>query len=186
MPKIRQGLIERLQTHLGIGRSRVYKLIETKMNETHLDRHLAAIAFASDKGLNIAKYATSDELSIIRGSSSRTIQATAEPSAQTHMPRSISRMMHPLRIELDFISNDDLRKILTRDIAELNQLRLRGYDEAPKACMVLSGSIVEAMMLDCLIQRETEALTIAAALPKKLSKNVGDWDLADMVVGSRN
>ena len=46
MPKIKQALIEKLQSHLVIGKSRVYKLIETKMNETHLDRHLAAIALS--------------------------------------------------------------------------------------------------------------------------------------------
>ena len=181
MPKIKQALIEKLQSHLGIGKSRVYKLIETKMNETHLDRHLAAIALAAEKGLNIARYATSEELAVIRGGGSHGLPHTAEVAIPSHIPRTTHRLMHPLVIRLDFISSDDLRKILVRDISELNLIRSRGYDDAPKACMVLSGSIVEAMLLDCLLQREFDAKAIASGLPKKLSNKIGDWDLADMV-----
>jgi hypothetical protein len=42
-------------------------MIEQKVAETRLDRHLAAIVLASENGINIAKYATSDELAMIRG-----------------------------------------------------------------------------------------------------------------------
>lgn len=49
-----------------MGRSRVYQLIDQKMRETHLPRPLAAIALASERGINISRYATADDLATIR------------------------------------------------------------------------------------------------------------------------
>lgn len=66
MSHINKDLLERLQTKLGIGRSRIYKLIENKVQATHLPRNLAAIALASEKRINISKFATPEDLAIIR------------------------------------------------------------------------------------------------------------------------
>jgi hypothetical protein len=67
MAKINQMLLRRLQKELNVGKRRVYEMIQRKMTETHLDRHLAAIVLASEHNINIAKYAKSEELAIIRG-----------------------------------------------------------------------------------------------------------------------
>ena len=64
MARIDPALIERLQKALGIRRSQVYALISRKVNQTHLDRSRAAIALASEHGLNISKYANEEDLSV--------------------------------------------------------------------------------------------------------------------------
>jgi hypothetical protein len=74
-----------------------------------------------------------------------------------------------------------LREILERDIAELNVARSQGLKKTAKTCMVLSGSIVEALLLDSLMQHKPAAVAIGSTLPKKLSSNPEDWDLHDMV-----
>jgi Predicted nucleotide-binding protein containing TIR-like domain len=66
VPKIDQTLLERLSKKLEVGRPRVYKLIDAKVRETHLPRHLAAVALASERGINISKYASADDLAVIR------------------------------------------------------------------------------------------------------------------------
>lgn len=66
MARINQELLARLQTKLGLSRGRIYGLIEEKVRQAHLPRHLAAIALASERGLNISRFATADDLSAIR------------------------------------------------------------------------------------------------------------------------
>ncbi|MBZ5588198.1 MAG: nucleotide-binding protein [Acidobacteriia bacterium] len=66
MARINQKLLERLETKLGLGRRRVYELIEAKVRESHLPRHLAAIAVASQRGINISKFASAEDLAEIR------------------------------------------------------------------------------------------------------------------------
>lgn len=66
MERINSELLNRLKEKLGIGQSRVYKLIEDKVRETNLPRNLAAIALASERGLNISRYATEQDLATIR------------------------------------------------------------------------------------------------------------------------
>lgn len=66
MPKINPDLLDRLATKLGVGRARVYALIDEKVRSSHLPRHLAAIALAAERGIGISRYATSEELAEIR------------------------------------------------------------------------------------------------------------------------
>lgn len=66
MAKISQKLLARLETRLGLSRGRIYGLVEEKVRQAHLPRHLAAIALASERGLNISRFATADDLSTIR------------------------------------------------------------------------------------------------------------------------
>jgi predicted nucleotide-binding protein len=76
MARINQQLLERIQTKLGLSRSRVYGLIDAKVRSAHLPRHLAAIAVAAERGVSISKFATADELSAIRQSA---ITAAPDP-----------------------------------------------------------------------------------------------------------
>jgi predicted nucleotide-binding protein len=64
--KINQRLLERLEQKIGVSRVRIYQLIDSKVRSTHLPRPLAAIALASERGINISKYANEDDLAMIR------------------------------------------------------------------------------------------------------------------------
>jgi predicted nucleotide-binding protein len=66
VPRIDQSLLERISKKLAVGKPRVYQLIDDKVRETHLPRHLAAVALASERGINISKYASADDLAVIR------------------------------------------------------------------------------------------------------------------------
>lgn len=66
MPKINPDLLARLATKLGVGKARVYALIDEKVRSSHLPRHLAAIALAAERGIGISRFATSEQLAEIR------------------------------------------------------------------------------------------------------------------------
>lgn len=66
MPKINQQLLDRLKSKLGVRTPRIYGIIADKASERLLDRHLAALVIASENGINIQKYSTSDERAQLR------------------------------------------------------------------------------------------------------------------------
>jgi predicted nucleotide-binding protein len=68
MPRINKQLLERLQSKLGLGQSRIYGLIDAKVRSAHLPRNLAAIAVAAERGISISKFATAEDLAAIRQS----------------------------------------------------------------------------------------------------------------------
>jgi predicted nucleotide-binding protein len=63
---INHGLFQRLQEKSGLSKSRIYALVEDKVRETHLPRHLAALAVGADYGVNISRFATEENLAIMR------------------------------------------------------------------------------------------------------------------------
>jgi predicted nucleotide-binding protein len=84
---INPRLLERLQTSLGLGRRRVYELIDRKVQETHLPRDLAAIALASERAINIARFATADQLAEIRQARVGSFPPTTVPAPPAAPPR---------------------------------------------------------------------------------------------------
>ncbi len=66
MAKINQALLDRLKQKLGLSQPRVYAIIDQKVRESHLPRHLAAIAVASERGVSISRFASEDDLAAIR------------------------------------------------------------------------------------------------------------------------
>jgi hypothetical protein len=64
--KIDQALLAALERKLGTTKSNIYRLIEEKTRSSFLPRHLAAIALAAERGVNIAKFASHEELERIR------------------------------------------------------------------------------------------------------------------------
>lgn len=70
MARINPQLLARLVDKLGLSRSRVYGLIDEKMRELSLPREIAAIALASEKGINISRFADPSQLAEIRQSRS--------------------------------------------------------------------------------------------------------------------
>lgn len=79
MTRINPKLFDRLKSEIGKSPRRVYDLVEEKVRETKLPRHLAAIALASDYDINISRFATAEELAQIR-------QATSGLPSQPSMP----------------------------------------------------------------------------------------------------
>ena len=73
MARINQKLINRLKETLGLSLPRIYALINEKVLETHLPRRLAAVALASERGINISKFATEEDLSTIRQAAQKAI-----------------------------------------------------------------------------------------------------------------
>jgi predicted nucleotide-binding protein len=95
MPRINQDLLQRLIKRLDIGQSQVYKLIDAKVRATHLPRHLAAIALAAERGINSSKFASPDELAIMRQTAMNTAPAPVvvqtEPQRQNRGRRRTGR-----------------------------------------------------------------------------------------------
>jgi hypothetical protein len=75
MPRINEDLLQRLINRLDLSQSQVYKLIDAKVRATHLPRHLAAIALAGERGINISKFASPDELAVMRQTAVNTAPA---------------------------------------------------------------------------------------------------------------
>ena len=97
MAKINQQLLERIEHKLGIKRRRAYELIDAKVRESHLPRDLAAIAVASERGINISRFATSEQLAEIRQaatvSAPRSVIApiASPPSSHSQKKKSTSK-----------------------------------------------------------------------------------------------
>jgi predicted nucleotide-binding protein len=72
MARINQQLLERLQSKLGVTLSRVYAIIDEKVRSAALPRNLAAIAVAMERGINISKFTSSEELEAIRNAPKNT------------------------------------------------------------------------------------------------------------------
>ena len=66
MARINPALFERLEQKFGLSRRRVYALIDEKVRATHLPGHLAAIVLASERGINISRFVSSEDLAEIR------------------------------------------------------------------------------------------------------------------------
>ncbi len=64
--RVNPQLLARLKSRLVLSQSRVYALIDQKVRETALPRHLAAIALASERGISISRFASEDDLTTIR------------------------------------------------------------------------------------------------------------------------
>ncbi len=177
MPRINKELLDALKSKLGLKQRRVYELIAAKANEELLDRHLAAVLLARDHGINVQKYATSEELVLIRG-----VQLQAPNPIPAPMVVKTVKIGDLVDFKIGFIRNKKLRGILSRDIRELNLAISTGLERAPKTCMVLSGSIAEALLLDALSRRKKKALNLAAkAFNKNPSNKLEEWDLFTMV-----
>ena len=179
MARIDSGLAAKIKKKLGIGKARFYQLIQEKVAATHLERRLAAVVLASESGISIEQYTSPDDLATIRGVNKPV--TAAQPSGTAAALKKVIKIEDPLNIDLDAVKSKELRQILRRDIAELNTARSQGYDKTAKTCMVLAGSITEAILLSALKRRSKAALKVAAGLPDKPPNDLERWDLFEMV-----
>lgn len=176
MARINPRLIEKLK-EIPLSKTQIYRLIEQKVRLTHLPRHLAAIEVAADYELPLAKIATSDDLERIRGAGISPLKEVNVAPA----PIRFVKTTEPIKIDLDFVRNAKLRSNLQKDLAELNVAHSQKESRTAKTCMVLCGSIAEALLLYSLSQRSTAARAVAKTLPNPPSNNFEDWALDVMV-----
>jgi len=59
-------LLKRLEKKLGFSKRRLYEIIADKVNATALPRHLAALQLAAEHGINISRFASDDDLAVLR------------------------------------------------------------------------------------------------------------------------
>ncbi len=81
MPQIDADLLAKLKTKLKLSQSRVYVLIDKKVQETSLPRHVAALLVARDRGVNFSRFATADDLAMMRGTPASSTSAPVAANA---------------------------------------------------------------------------------------------------------
>lgn len=67
MARINQDLIARLKKELGVAQNAVYTRIQRVVNETGLERPMAALLLGMREGLNVTKYSTEAQRAEVRG-----------------------------------------------------------------------------------------------------------------------
>jgi len=77
-----------------------------------------------------------------------------------------------------FVAASELRSQVERDWDELR--RVDGV-QASKSCVLLSGGILEGMLLDVLTQEEERAREAFTALNRKPATSLDRWDLVDLI-----
>lgn len=89
MAKINQALIDRLMKKLGVGKSRVYTLIQESANKNRVRRHIGALLVAGDNGISVQKYATAEDHAELRGISNYVPIAVSAPPDSPPPPRNV-------------------------------------------------------------------------------------------------
>lgn len=166
MPRINRDLLDRLVARLNLGKSQVYRLIDAKVRTTHLPRHLAAIALASERGINISKYASGDDLAVMRQTavSAAPVSVVVPPSESGRQPRTrrgrmrMSRSM-PRRGNTVFVVHG--RNTAARDevFAFLRAVGLRPLEWSQAIRLVRKGSPYVGEILEAAF-REAAAIVV--------------------------
>lgn len=183
--QIDKQLFERIGKKLKLERAATYNKINGVADELNVPKWVAAVKLASTLGIGIGRYATPDYYSYLKPGGA---SAAAHPAQITQPSQPKSRVIErPQLVNFDTsrLPNPELRKIIQRDVSELNVAIAAGYDKTAKTCMVLAGSITEALLLERLTRDpKTEAGAVAVSQgltnpPKRL--NPLSWDLATLV-----
>ena len=175
MAKINQRLIDRLKAALGLSLPRIYKLINQKVRETHLPRHLAAIVLASERGINISKFSSDEDLAIIRNAAQSAIPSSVvipseksvvdskrPPRSRAHKPRT-----EPRRGNTVFVvhgRNESARKAIFEFLRaiglkpiEWNQAIKKTGSPSPYVGEILETAFREAASVVVLLTPDDEA-----------------------------
>jgi hypothetical protein len=65
--RVDPALMARLEAKLGLSKRRLYELIDERVRSTHLPRRQAALSLASQRGINISRFANSADMAALRG-----------------------------------------------------------------------------------------------------------------------
>ena len=91
MARILPALLAAIEKSTGLKRRQVYARIEKMAADEYLPRHLAAIRVGADLGVSINKYATPDELAVLRNTGAPVapppIPTASVSPGQAHTPR---------------------------------------------------------------------------------------------------
>ncbi len=184
--QVNSELHKKLEKRLGLKYRRVHQLIHEYAAQYNLRLDHAAIKLAKDNGISTSKYDGEDYYNAVAG---RNITAIPIPLPSTNFTPSKSQKSKFPTIKVDFskLKNKGLRHILERDVRELNHAVETGTDKTSKTCMILSGSIAEAVLLERLTQNSkmnSKATATAATLTAYKPKDPNDiesWDLSNLV-----
>lgn len=154
--------MERLQSKLGLSRSRVYGLIDAKVRSAHLPRNLAAIAVAAERGINISRFATAEDLAAIRQTAINSapppvvLQQEAVPSRGREAGRSKttrSRKAQPRRGTTVFVVHG--RDLASRDaiFAFLRSIGLQPIEWTQALKLTKKGSPYVGEILDAAFEK---------------------------------
>lgn len=156
MARIKSELLERIEAKLGISRRRAYELIGETAAKHMLERHLAALLFASSKGISIQKFASPQELAEIRGSMSgreRTNPAAPTPvnAPATKPKRAKEKPARKTKGDSVFVvhgRNEQLRKSLFEFLRalDLKPLEWSKALSAAKGANPYIGDVLDAAM----------------------------------------
>ena len=174
--KINPQILEEIRKVSELSNPSIYRKIQEKKKDPRiLDRSLAALVLAVEFGVDIASFTDDSEKNWIRSYYGNHVPFPLnEPRKTTKTIKETENIV----INLNFIKNSDLRKILNRDLKELNVIQNQGIKNVAKTCIILAGSIAEALILDALKQKTKE---VNKYLTKKGWKNLDDLVLYDLV-----
>jgi len=94
MARINRDLLQRLRDKTGLSLSRLYSLIDEKVRAAHLPRELAAIAVAAERGINISKFASPENLAAMRQAAINASPTSAVLASPPQAQQSNSRRAH--------------------------------------------------------------------------------------------
>lgn len=89
MARINPALLEKIGKKLDVGTSHVYRLIGAAASSTSLPRHIAALLVAQNAGVNFARFASENDLAMLRSISSgqpSPVAASAVPAPTVRTP----------------------------------------------------------------------------------------------------
>jgi predicted nucleotide-binding protein len=81
LPRIDARLIQKLRNKLNLSQSAVYARIDRKAQETSLSTHLAALLVARDARVNFRRFASEEDLAMLRGVGSTHVHQSQIPAA---------------------------------------------------------------------------------------------------------
>jgi predicted nucleotide-binding protein len=177
---VNQELLEKLVDKTGLSKPRVYALIAEKVRATHLPRRLAAIALASERGINPSRFATEEDFATIRGVDHAALAPLpATPAARpvaARAPRAAPGRKRPSRRTNEvFIVHGRNERILREVKGVLRALGLTPVDFPQALKRTKKGSPLISEVLDAVLKKDQPVLVLLtpddqAQLDPKLRK----------------
>lgn len=182
---INPKLLKALEDDQALSYRQVYRQIKRVAEEETLELPEAAIHLAKERGLKYHHITTPEERTAYRDAiSHRSRPLVAQPVGRTVKASRLEQFQR-LSLDLGFITDNELLEILKRDIGELNCALSKGMDRTKKTCMILAGSIAEAILLESLKKVESDAIVVAKSLTGndrvKEPSDLEQWNLANMI-----
>lgn len=189
LDRIDPNLFEKIRKELGCEKSTVYNKVTSLADKLNVPRGIAAIKLASTLGISITKYADADYYRFLQTGSAATVSSNPLPSNGSATRQRVKIVERPKQVLLDLskITSGELREIISRDVGELNIAISSGIDKTSKTCMILSGSITEALILERLTRDsmiKTDAIALAQKIVQDKPSHPTDplsWTLANLV-----